>query len=295
MRKKENNKSTWFISTVIAFLLSIFVTMLSYLGGIYFGIFNKTILLDSMNTADYYSSIMEYTLDKVSSLAIPLGLDETIFDGVFTLEETSSEGKKLIQANLDGEDYTPDLSGMKKRLTDNINNYLYHEGLTANDEQKANIDKFVGTIADQFSANLKVPYISYYTQVRNLFVKVFWIGMPILVVLSAAAVILLIRLYQWWHKGLRFITYATLAATIMTAVLPLALLISGVYKRIHLSPEYFYYFMVRYINRSLTTFMIVSALLLAVSAAFICVIYYRRKSLKNAAHEHSRRHHEPSL
>lgn len=290
MRKKENQKSIWLLSTVIAFLLSIFLTMLSYLGGIYFGIFNKRILLDSMNTADYYESINEYTYNSVSSLAIPLGLDESIFEGVFTLENASAEGQKLITANLNGETYAPDLSGMEQRLTDNINNYLYHQGLTANEEQQQNIGKFVTTISDQYRSNLKVPYISYYTQVRGLFLKIFVIGMPILLILSIGAVILLIRLHKWWHKGLRFITYATLAATIMTCILPLSLLISEVYKRIHISPEYFYYFMTRYIGRSLTTFMIVSAILLAISIVLICVIYYRRKALKKAAQQHIPQH-----
>lgn len=287
--RKKGNSSFW-LSIIIAFLLSIFLTMASYLGGIYFGLFNKTLILDSLNKTSYYGAIVDYTVDKAEALAIPMGLKPEVFKDVFTLDETYAEGKTLIEANLNGREYTPNTSKMKERLISNINLYLKQQNLTTTTEQQANINTFANTVADEYSKNLTIPYIKYFTNLRNIFSKLVIVGIPVLLALSAFAVFLLIRLHSWLHRALRYIAYSTLATSLMTAIFPIFLLINGSYKRINITPEYFYNFIMNYITESILTFIYISLLLLAISIFLIAAIFFKRRELtkKKASTHHAR-------
>lgn len=288
MSKNKNNKtSTFWISTIIAFLLSIFLTMASYLGGIYYGVFNKDIIIDSMNDGTFYNDIIDYTVNKASSLAIPMGLPETVFEDVFTFDETYNEAKAYITTNLAGNDYTPDTSNAVSRLVININKYLESQGYTITDEQENNIVTFAKTVAEEYSNNLTIPYFKYFVNVRNLFGKLAIVGLPILAVFSAFAIFLLFRLHKWAHRAMRYLAYSTIATALMTAILPALLLIGGIYKRISITPEYFYKFIVSYISRSLYTFMYFAALLAAISVILIVIISFRRKALTQSHHRNS--------
>ena len=279
MSKHRKGISSFWISTIIALLLSIFLTMASYLGGTYFGVFNKTLILDSLNKTSYYNAIMDYTIDRAQSLAIPMGLQPEVFDNVFTLEETYAEGNALIDANLDEQDYIPNTSKVVDRLVANINTYLKEKNLTATSEQQANITTFANTIAGEYTKNLSIPYIKYYTSLRNMFSKLVYVGIPLLLLLSAFAIFLLIKMQRWIHRSLRFIAYSTLAASLMTAGLPVFLLITGSYKHLNVSPEYFYNFIVHYITESLYTFIIISLLLFVISIMLMTIIQFKKRAL----------------
>lgn len=292
MSKQKKGESSFWLSTIIAFLLAIFLTMASYLGGTYFGLFNKTLILDSMNKTSYYNSIITYTQEKAESLAIPIGIPAEVFNDVFTLDETYAEGNALIKAKLNGANYTPDTTNVKQRIVANINTYLTTQNLSVTSEQKANITTFAQTVADEYSNNLSIPYLQYYVQLRNMVSKLVMIGLPVFLLLSLFAIVLLIKLHTWMHRALRYIAYSTLAASLMTAVLPIYILAKGVYRRINISPEYFYNFVMSYITQSIFTFLYISLLLLAISAAIIVVIYFRRRELTKKRPHH---HHSPHI
>ena len=279
MSKHRKGISSFWISTIIALLLSIFLTMASYLGGIYFGAFNKTLILDSLNKTSYYHAIMDNTLDKAQSLAIPMGLQPEVFDNVFTLDETYAEGNALIRANLDEQDYIPKTSNAVDRLVSNINIYLTQNNLTVTSEQQENIVTFANVVSDEYAKNLSVPYIKYYTSLRNISLKLIYFGVPLLLMLSAFAVFLLMKTQKWIHRSLRFIAYSTLSASLMTAGFPIFLLVTGPYKHLNVTPEYFYNFIVHYITESLFTFVYISLLLFVISIAVITVIRFKKREL----------------
>ena len=279
MSKHKKGTSSFLISTIVALLLSIFLTMASYLGGIYFGAFNKTVVLDSINKTSYYNAVMDNTLDSAESMAIPIGLKPEVFYNVFTLEETSAEGKALIQADLAEKDYTPNTSKVVDRLVTNINLYLKRNNLTVTTEQQANITTFANDIGNEYANNLSLPYITYYTSLRNIFLKLVYFGVPLLLLLSAFAVSLLIKMQKWIHKSLRFVAYSTLSASIMTAGFPIFLLVTGPYKRLNVTPEYFYNFIVHYITESLFTFIYISVLLFVISIVVMIVIFFKKREL----------------
>ena len=279
MSRQKKGISSFWISTIIALLLSIFLTMASYLGGIYFGVFNNALILDSVNKTAYYNAIMDYTLDKSQSLAIPMGLQPEVFDNVFTLDETYAEGNTLLQANLNGNEYIPDTSKVVNRLVSNINLYLKQNSLTVTNEQQTNITTFANIVANEYFQSLSLPYIKYYTNLRNMVSKLVYVGIPVLLLLSAFAIFLLMKMQRWVHMSLRYIVYSTLAASLMTAILPVYLLITGSYKHLNITPEYFYNFMVHYITESLFTFIYISLLLFVISIMIMTILFFKKREL----------------
>lgn len=124
---------------------------------------------------------------------------------------------------------------------------------------------------------LILTYINYYVSFRNMYNKFFIILIVILLVLAVVDIVITIKDHHYVHRGLRYVTYATLAAAIMTGVLPLFLFIQGRYKHLNIKPVYFYNMFVDVINKSLYSFMAVSVFFILVSAGLIIATVILRK------------------
>lgn len=277
---KSNKVSTFILNSIIAFLLSIFLTMICYLCGIYFGMFQKNVIVTSMDHSRLYQNMNDSTLDIVKPLSIPFGVDETVFDHVLSVDETATQSKNILLSRLNHTDYTPDVSQMKDRLKANIYTYLKNHDLNTDAEQKDNIDKFVALVAAQYQYDLNIPYITYVIKYSNLFHKIMIIGIPFLLGLSIFAIFLIMKLNRMWHKGLRFIAYSTIATAIMTAGIPTFLLISRPYQNLNITPDYFKIFIIRYLDKSLSAFLIISYIMILVSALLITAIYNKMKKIQ---------------
>ena len=107
--------------------------------------------------------------------------------------------------------------------------------------------------------------------------KFFIILIVILLVLAVVDIVITIKDHHYVHRGLRYVTYATLAAAIMTGVLPLFLFIQGRYKHLNIKPVYFYNMFVDVINKSLYSFMAVSVFFILVSVGLIIATVILRK------------------
>lgn len=281
MRDKQRNKrGSFWLSTITAFLLSVFITMAGYLGCVYFGFLNNSLILDSISKTSYYSGVVDYTTENAQAMAIPMGLAPEVFNNVFSLNETYMEGEKLTKAELQGETYTPDVSDVKERLTANIGSYLAQQNITATAEQQANITSFVNTIAEDYSANLSVPSIKYFVSLKDMFTKMIYIGILVFIVLGAFAVFLLFKLHSRRTSTYRDIAYSTLGAALMTAILPIYVLVSGIYKKINITSQYFYNFVTDYITNSLLLFIYLAIVLFIVSLLFIILAHGRKTKKK---------------
>ena len=101
---KKKSKKPQIISTILSFLLAIFITMFSYLIGLNFGLFNINNLVDSMNV-DFYIHMNEYIRKEAVNIAIPYGVDRSVFDNVFTMDITSIQASNRLRAQLKNESY----------------------------------------------------------------------------------------------------------------------------------------------------------------------------------------------
>lgn len=266
-------------SILIAFLLSVFLSILCLLLGTYFGLFNKALLSDAMNKSAYYESVNSYTVEEVSDLLIPQGLDSSVLDNVFTLQTTYTEGKALLDANLNGQGYTVSTDNIQEKLRNNIIDYTSKHNLVMNSTISDNITYFSNQVCSIYVQNLTVPFLSYFAGIRKMLFQVMIIAIPVLTLLSVGCILLLIKLQNWLHRALRMIAYSFSATALMVSLLPCYLLITRTYTKINISPIYFHKLLTRYIGQSLMMYIYSSIVMLAIALFVIAAIYQIKKRL----------------
>lgn len=292
MAKKKSKKAK-IVSTILSFLLAIFITMFSYLIGLNFGLFNINNFVDSMNV-DFYVNINEYIRKEAVNAAIPYGVDADVFDNVFTMDITSIQASNKLRAQLQNENYEVNTSDLKERLYTNINQFVASKGFnTLTAEQQTSIDSLVEKVCKIYMDALTIPYMKQFANISNMFNNYILYGMIIVSVMMILSIVFIfLANKRYIHKSLRYICYSTISASIMTAFLPIWALIDGFYKRIFISTEYIYTFFVNYIHNSIMIFVYLSLLLFAISLALIILIWYQRKALIARNKEESHRRHE---
>lgn len=278
-KTKSNTKINTATSYVVSFILSIFITMISYMVGTYFGFFNKALLLDAMNKSSYYESVNLYTCEEAEDYAIPAGLDADIFKDVFTANGTYREGKAYLEATLNGENYVINTSDIRDRLSANIDQFLADNNIDSSGYDSASIDQFIDKVCAIYRSNLTVPYLSYYKGIKSMFSKVIMWGVPLLLVLSALAIFIIIKLHKWLHRALRHIAYSFLGAALMVTIMPSIVLLTKKYQYLNITPMYVNRLISRYIGQSLLIFLYTGFVLAAAGFIIITIIYYKRKSL----------------
>lgn len=289
---KNKNLGQKVVSVIVAFLLSIILTLLCYIFCVYFGMFNVRAVTNAINTSGYCQNIVEYSEKSSAEAAIPMGLPESVFVDIFDVTETRTEAHNYITASVEGHDYQPDTSAAKERLINSIHAYVQESGAELTDETKANADKFADEIMTAYAKNIKIPFFNYFVMVKNAVMGLIYIAIPVLLILSVAAIVILIRMHKWLHRALRYISYSTIAVSLMTFILPAYLMADGIYKRISISPEYVYNFLVKYIDNSLSTFFVMSGVFAAISAVLIVAIYIKRKKLEEKSRNHRHEHRQ---
>lgn len=276
--KKSNSKRKFYpLSIILSFILAGLLAIAGYLVGASFGIFRSNIFLESAAKTGYYESVHEKFIENAMDLGKPMMLPDEVFEDIVDVDKMTSDIKQVYNSRIDKKDISVDTSSVKKKLTDNIYKYAQDNDIAIGDEQKSAIEEFVTSIEKEYKTDVDITYINYYVSFRNMYNKFFIILIVILLVLAVVDIVITIKDHHYVHRGLRYVTYATLAAAIMTGVLPLFLFIQGRYKHLNIKPVYFYNMFVDVINKSLYSFMAVSVFFILVSAGLIIATVVLRK------------------
>lgn len=268
MKKKKENTV---VLTILSFLLSVFLTMLCLLIGLKAGLFNQATIFGAMKNTQYYTHVVEETVDEAENLIIPMGLDNSVLDDVFTKEQAEKDCKTVIRAKLASDDTPLDLTDLNDKLTANVHQYIQTQRIELNEEQENNITVFTNAVLQFYSQNISIPFISYYVSIRSMLAKVILIGIAVLLVLTLITILLIVKAGRRRRTFLPYITYATLAGMLMTVLVPAGLLLQGAYRRLNISPEYVFRFAVRFITSSLVAFLYIGIVMLIISLILMIV------------------------
>lgn len=272
------------INFILSFLLSITLTGLSLLLVVEWSGFSRSSFDKNMSANHYYDFVKNDIYNEAETITLPTGLPNEVLNNVFTSFKISQDVSKYIDASLNGKLYTPDTAGISKELRMNIMNYLKKEGMQVSQEQQSNIDSYIASIEKMYMDTVKMPLISVFAKARGFYQKIFPIGLAVCALLIIICITMIIHLHLWIHRALRAITYSTLATGLMTSILPLYILNLGFYKRINLSPEYFYNFFTDYITNIFQAFVYFSVAWIVISVIIMTSI----KMIKNSKTYHKR-------
>lgn len=279
MRDTDNNRTSRFlISSVAAFILTLMLTAATYLAGGYLGFFDKALILDHLNKSDYYSGVMEYANESSGLIAIPSGIPQKVFDGTFTEEMVYRDVRGYLEAAFDGRAYEIDTAAFKERLTENVTAYVEQEGLELTEEQEAYVEDFASQIADNYVNSAKMPFVSYFVNIRSGYINLIKIAIPALAAGAALMMVFLAKINMPSYRALLFVGSSTIAAGLMSIIVPAWMLVTGFYRRINVTPEYFFEFVSSYMLEGIRVFIYLGVLWLIASAMILTIAGLRRKN-----------------
>lgn len=288
---KSKQRRFYVISIIVSFILSVLLAVGGYLAGAAIGVFNSNTLYKSMSEAGYYNGVY----DKIKSTSIQLGkpmmLPEEVFEDVFYYNEVKDDIQKVLDAQFLGTVYTPDTSQVRERLNSNIYDFAKENNIEIGSEQSKAIDGFLTQIENNYKSYLGVTFINYYVSVKKMFDKMYLKVMAAVLILAMLAVFIIIKDHKYVHRAIRYVTYSTLAAAIMTGSVPVYIYIKGIYRKLAISPVYYYDTLVKTADKSLLTFVYISLFFVVLSAGLILLTVLLKKSLKKKTSRHRHTHH----
>lgn len=282
-RRHKNNKKNAIrqtISYILAFLLSVCLTLITLLVVVKFGCFNEKSLYKNMSSYGYYDYVYDDILADVKSMTIPTGFPESIYEGVITQTHVYNDVNGSLKAQFTGSSYVTSSADIKQALRDNINKYFEENEYIATESEETAIGDYLNSVSNCYDKYIKMPLGDYLIKAEGMFNKIFLIAVIALLVVSAIIAYVILQLYKWIHRALRFFSYASFGAAAMITAAPAYLYLEKVYYRFNLSPESFYKLITTYIDNVLELFMYFGLLWLVVGIVFICATVLAKKHQK---------------
>lgn len=276
--KKNSRKLRFFMSCLLAFMLSVLLTVATLLVCVKMGFLNENSVLDGMAQKDYYKSVEEDFYQDAKDFTIPVGLPMTVVDGIVDSEMVYDDVKAYVTNAVNDKIYEFDTKDIESRLTENIHEYFRQEGLQMNEEQINTIPEYVGMITDIYEENIRVDYVTILGKVNHAMGNYILIGVVFCLVLSIVICVVLVRMYHWKHRGMRFVVYGTITTAVMTITPTVLVGILGSYMKPNIAPEHFYYALVNYCANGLKIFTYFAIGWAVISAALLLLIRYLKKN-----------------
>lgn len=288
---KNNSRLKQFFCIISSFLLAVSLTVLVLFTCMKMGFANTSQITKAFQDSNYYNSVYNTMMGDCENEAIVSGLSSEVFDGVFSLNELTAYCNTYISSLLNNQEYSLDTSGMEQKLSENIRNYATSNNLTVDGDIDDVIKNFTSTIAAYYESAVQFPYFDQIASMFRLLDRLLLYILPCMAVFSVILIILLIRLNTFKKNRIfRYLAYSTLSSAISILVVPVFCYITGFYKKLAISPEYVYKYIVAYIENGLTFFVIAGVLLFALGIIFIIVSAMIKKKLK-AEHVPAHHHH----
>ncbi len=277
-RKKKNTGRT-IASVLFSFLLSVFLTIVAILIAIKIGFFNKELIMKCFDKVNFYYEVQQEIYKQVGYEIVPTGLETELVDGTITIEKVHEDINGYMNACFENREYTIDTTEIEDAMYENIMEQFHNMDRQNDPGTQEHARKFVSNIVEKYPELIKFPYMKQFADIWRKVDLIIVVIIGIAAIMGGFCVTFLILLQRWKHRSLRYITYATIAAALMTAGVPAYLLIKKIYEGLGIKPFYLYDFCITYIEESLFQFIWIGVSLLILSIIFMCIIKIMRKRL----------------
>lgn len=278
MARKKNKKIRFLISSVLSFLLFVFFTAGTVLIALKFGFLNENSVLDGMSENDYYKSAETEFYQDAKDFTIPIGLPVTVVDGIVSSETIYDDIQGYVVAAVNNKEYVFDTDDLESRLTENVYRYFKEEGLEMTEEQITTVPEYTKLVADIYVENMKVNYVTLLGMVNAAYGNVMWVGVAVCFVVSAVIITMLVKMYHWKHRALRFVDYSAIATMLMLVSPVVIVSFLERFMKPSVSPEHLYYALVNYCANGLKIFLYLAFAWAAVVAVLLLAIRYLKKN-----------------
>jgi len=178
---------------------------------------SRSLFLRNAGSKEYYEDLTGRISDRLKQQLAQYGLQEDLAEGVIDGGEVYIAGMAYTKAIVNGGDAKTDSSQMKKRLKNNIKDYLMEYGLPENDRLEQEIKTLLVHAASEYEKGTAFYAARLYRQQYTKFYRAACRLLPLCVLCIAAASIVLWFLYHRKYLALRCLDDAVLGGVLAAA------------------------------------------------------------------------------
>ena len=143
------------VSYVISFLLVILLFIVILTSTISTSILNKKYIQKQINKSNYYEELAQDINYKFRNYIMQSGMEEVIFDGLFTDETLKNDLEKVLDAVYNKEKLEIDTTEIREKLNSNIEKYAQENNINLTIQNREQINAFEDTIIDNYLSSIK--------------------------------------------------------------------------------------------------------------------------------------------
>lgn len=234
---KRNTKKQ--VSNLFAFCLTLLFFLLYVCMGFTFGVFNQKNISNKLNESRYYKEVYKEITKNAEAIVQKAGFSTTILKNAITLENVHVEGNNYIKMVQAGKEPQIKTGKQNDRIKSNLKLYLDEKNIQQTDQFNSKVNQMIFNIDAEFQNSISLPFVRYMTKYRGQFQDLMKIIFPVLLLLISILCWFLVRMHRHRHHGLRYIACALIASSTMIVSATIYLLLSGIYRKLDINPEYY--------------------------------------------------------
>ena len=202
------NKFKMVLGYLLGFIVSVLLVVSTVLILFRLTIFNKVYVLKVLDNVNYYGKVYEDINKDFSNSLRSSGLDDSVIDGIYSSSDAERDIRGFIGSIYSGSNYDVNVSLVKDKLNNNVDNYLKNKDLKI---EKKLLDKYIDGIVSIYEDQIKC--YGYLDGFINKFVKIQrYLDIFIVLILIVSIVSFMILRY-FLHK--RYSGVITLSSGLM--------------------------------------------------------------------------------
>ncbi|EXG84770.1 hypothetical protein K413DRAFT_1530 [Clostridium sp. ASBs410] len=190
---------------ILKYILTAAIAALSLIlclvGGAWFGAFQKNAILSKLADTGYYTFVHN-ELKKDTSISFSLlNIPNSVMDQSLTYQKVVIAARQQVENDLNKGIYKADTSILIEPLKADIEEYLKGQSVTMTKEAEAGLVLLMDRLDEKYTALLKWPFVSWWSQLKADYTKTAVLILPISLLLMAAAQGILVFLHHYKYRG----------------------------------------------------------------------------------------------
>lgn len=277
MSHKSRSTVKSVIYTLLAFIMSVLMFLLSFAITLQATILNPDFLLDNMNSTNYFVEKHQEVVQKLTDLGNASGLDESFFDDLLSSVEIYDDTEIYFEEYYSGKSTVVDTTKFRQNFNSALDKYIEKNNIQDVDSDSR--EYLVKNASRIYVSSVEVPFFSNASTYILALKKVMPFVIAGLCVMIAAIVLIIVFTNSWKHRALKYLCYATSGATLTVGIIPTLVFISGKIQQINISSRALYTVFVQSANSVMISLSIVAAAFLIISLTLFFVHMNMRKKL----------------
>lgn len=262
---KSHMKS--YISVLYGVVLTLLFFTIFVIAGLSIGVFNDKSIHRSLSESKYFYQIYDELNEKAKEIVKESGLSISVLENAITLDLVYTQGKYYANDSILGKQPTIETELLEHTLTDNINQYLVQRGIEP--KEKDFVKGVVNRLSKEYKNSLECRFFGYYAEWKNSFYLLTKFLIPVVFILIGIICYFMFKSHGYNSKGVWYLVYAFMAATIILAGLTGYLLMISHNEALTVAPDYYREFLLDYFKWDSKVFLLISGFATSLSIIMV--------------------------